>query len=135
MEIENIDELGPTAAADWRGGVGLFSVTGTLDGFVARLEHSTDGGVTFIESMPRNPDRMLQDGRESILARLPSGKVRLRVLNAGGDTDVTLTGVIAQSAPVVGVGVDQLVVLTQAEYDALDPVDDRTAYWIREDDV
>lgn len=131
MEIENISDLGPSASLEWLGGFGTFAISGTLDGFVGRLEHQPTGAGRFIESLPRNPDRNLQDGRESILVNLPAGRVRVRVLKAGGDTDVTLTATVAQKNQVVGDGVDNLVVLTQAQYDALDPADPRTAYLIK----
>ena len=39
---------GPSAATDWSGGRGTFSVVGTFDGATVQLEHSPDGGDTWV---------------------------------------------------------------------------------------
>lgn len=76
---------GNGTAYDFSGGVATLTVQGTFDGATAKLQHSLDGGTTYVDCDSDNAS-FTAAGQSNV--ELAAGKVRMNLASAGGSTSI-----------------------------------------------
>lgn len=81
--ISSITSGGASASAAWGGGIATVTFSGTFNGAVCLVQYSTNGGISWADAFPRNPERLFESTSDSDSIYIPSGLIRVEVVKVG----------------------------------------------------
>lgn len=96
--ISSIQSPGPSGSIAWAGGITEIQFSGTFDGAVFRIDFSTNGGVSWAEAFPRNPEVLFESVEDVQRIDIPSGLIRVYGLKIGSNTDAKMTATLIENS-------------------------------------